>query len=99
MISMKPQNIILQLDLAILMDTPIGIGHALFVFDYGMHQNICWVVEIRETSFIKHFYCNDVISCTNYTYGMNMSNINFKYLKSENNNDSSAAEMVKHGNN
>ena len=82
---------ILQLDPAILVDTPIGIGHALFVIDYGMHQNICWVVEIRETSFIKHFYCNDVMSCTNYTYGMNMWNNGFKYSKSRDNNDSSTA--------
>lgn len=86
---------ILQLDPAILVDTPLGIGHALFIIDYGMHQNTCWVVAVQETGIIKHFDCNDVILCTNYTYGMNLSHNGFKHAISKINNDSSQAEMVK----
>lgn len=28
---------ILQLDPTILVDTPLGSGHAIFIIDYGMH--------------------------------------------------------------
>lgn len=74
---------ILQLEPAILVDTPLGRGHAIFIIDYGMHQNTCWVVANQETGIIKHFDCNDVILTTNYTYGMNLSKHGFKHFDSE----------------
>lgn len=86
---------ILQLDPAILVDTPLGIGHALFVIDYGMHQNTCWVVAVQETGIIKHFDCNDVILYTNYTYGMNLSRNGFKHPTSKVDPEASSVEMVK----
>lgn len=64
---------ILQLDPAILVETPLGQGQAIFIIDYGMHQNSCWVVALVESGIIKHFDCNDVILATNYTYGMNLT--------------------------
>lgn len=64
---------ILQLDPAILVETPLGHGQAIFIIDYGMHQNSCWVVALLENGIIKHFDCNDVILATNYTYGMNLT--------------------------
>ncbi len=68
---------ILQLNPALLVETPLGQGYALFIIDYGMHQNSCWVVALNKDGVIKHFDCNDVILSTNYTYGMNlMNNIN-----------------------
>ena len=70
---------ILQLDTAILVDTPLGQGHAIFIIDYGMHQNTCWVVAVQETGIIKHFDCNDVLLATNYTYGMNRSRNHFEH--------------------
>jgi hypothetical protein len=63
---------ILQLDPAILVDTPLGKGNAIFIIDYGMHQNSCWVVALQKDGVIKHFDCNDVIMATNYTYAMNL---------------------------
>lgn len=63
---------ILQLDPAILVYTPLGKGQAIFIIDYGMHQNTCWVVALEESGIIKHFDCNDVIIGTNYTYGLNL---------------------------
>jgi hypothetical protein len=64
---------ILQLDPAILVETPLGQGQAIFIIDYGMHQNSCWIVALIETGIIKHFDCNDVVLSTNYTYGMNLT--------------------------
>ena len=62
---------ILQLNPTILVDTPLGQGQAIFIIDYGMHQNTCWVVALTENGVVKHFDCNDVILATNYTYGIN----------------------------
>ena len=64
---------ILQLDPAILVETPLGQGQAIFIIDYGMHQNSCWIVALVESGIIKHFDCNDVILATNYTNGMNLT--------------------------
>lgn len=70
---------ILQLNPTILVDTPLGRGHAIFIIDYGMHQNTCWVVTLQDNGIVKHFDCNDVIVTTNYTYHINMEkNINHK---------------------
>jgi len=63
---------ILQLNPSILVETPMGTGQALFIIDYGMHQNTCWVVVLVKDGVIKHFDCNDVILSTNYTYGLNI---------------------------
>ncbi len=63
---------ILQLNPAILVDTPLGRGQAILIIDYGMHQNSCWVVALEHDGIIKHFDCNDVIMAVNYTYGMNL---------------------------
>ncbi len=62
---------ILQLHPSILVITPLGKGQALFIIDYGMHQNTCWVIALEENGIIKHFDCNDVIMATNYTYHLN----------------------------
>jgi hypothetical protein len=50
----------------------MGRGQALFIIDYGMHQNTCWVVALVTDGIIKHFDCNDVILSTNYTYRLNL---------------------------
>jgi len=63
---------ILQLDPSLLVETPLGTGQALFIIDYGMHQNTCWVIALVNDGIIKHFDCNDVILSPNYTYGLNL---------------------------
>jgi len=63
---------ILQLNPAIQVETPLGRGEAIFIIDYGMHQNTCWVVALQADGVIKHFDCNDVILSTNYTYRLNI---------------------------
>lgn len=68
----KQLSMIHQLSPSILVETPLGTGQALFIIDYGMHQNTCWVVALAKDGSIKHFDCNDVILSTNYTYGLNL---------------------------
>lgn len=65
---------ILQLDPTIFVDTPLGKGHTIFIIDYGMHQNTCWVVALEKDGVVKHFDCNDIIICTNFTYHINQAN-------------------------
>lgn len=63
---------ILQLNPTILVETPLGQGQAIFIVDYGMHQNSCWIVALNNNGIVKHFDSNDIIISTNYTYHMNM---------------------------
>lgn len=62
---------ILQLNPTILVETPLGRGHTIFIIDYGMHQNSCWVVAMEKDGIVKHFESNDIIVCTNYTFHIN----------------------------
>lgn len=64
---------ICQLNPTISVDTPLGKGHAIFLIDYGMHQNSCWVVALEENGVVKHFDSNDVVVSRNYTYKINTS--------------------------
>jgi hypothetical protein len=57
---------------SILVETPLGRGQAIFLIDYGIHQNTCWVVALEKNGIVKHFDCNDIILATNYTYHVNM---------------------------
>lgn len=80
---MKESHVMIhQLQPSILVETPLGTGQALFLIDYGMHQNTCWVVALQENGVIKHFDCNDVILSTNYTYGVNLTKNTFPQRKS-----------------
>jgi hypothetical protein len=63
-----------QLNPTIMVETPLGKGQAIFIIDYGMHQNTCWVVALIDNGIVKHFDCNDIILAANFTYGMNTHN-------------------------
>lgn len=69
---------ILQLKPSIMVETPLGTGQAIFLIDYGMHQNTCWVVAMQKDGIVKHFDCNDIILSTNFTYGMNLVRNHFE---------------------
>jgi len=62
---------LLQLNPAIPVETSLGKGQAIFLIDYGMHQNTCWVVVLESKGIVKHFDANDIIVSTNYTYHIN----------------------------
>lgn len=49
--------------------TPLGPGMTLFLIDYGININSCWVVALRDTNYIKHFDSNDIRIIENLTYG------------------------------
>ena len=58
---------LLQLKPLIPVETPLGKGQAIFIIDYGMHQNTCWVVAL-ESREVKHFDSNQIKIQKNFTY-------------------------------
>lgn len=61
----------LQFDPSLWVETPLGPGLALFVIDYGMHQNTCWVIALEnQEGTIKHFDANDIKLLKNHTYNI-----------------------------
>lgn len=48
-------------------DTPHGIGQALFLIDYGPQNNIIFVVGLEKDGTIKHYDSNQVFLSTNHT--------------------------------
>ena len=41
-------------------ETPHGRGQAIFLIDYGIHENTIWVVAIEDTRQIKHYNSNQL---------------------------------------
>lgn len=66
---------ILQLNPTLTVNTPLGKGQAIFLIDYGVHQNSCWVVALEKDGIVKHFDSNDITLCVNYTYHFNLDNV------------------------
>jgi hypothetical protein len=52
--------------------TPLGDGQALFLIDYGPHENTIWAIALEEKSEIKHFNSNQIVLCSNYTFDLNL---------------------------
>lgn len=62
----------LQLNPEIWVETPLGIGLAVIVIDYGLGHNTCWVFALKKDGQIKHFDSNDVKVLKNHTYNFNL---------------------------
>jgi hypothetical protein len=60
---------ILQLDPAIPLSTPKGVGIAHLIIDYGIENDLYWVVFIDDTSECWTFSNKEVRACKNITYG------------------------------
>lgn len=53
-------------------DTPHGIGQALFLIDYGIHQNTIWVVCLKHNGKILHYDSNQLTIDKNNTLEINV---------------------------
>ena len=56
--------------------TPHGDGIALFIMDYGIHNNTIWVVSLESDGSIKHYDSNQIKLCFNYTIDFNKNKLN-----------------------
>ena len=54
--------------------TPLGDGQALFIMDYGPHENTIWIVALQKNGVIKHFNSNQIKLCFNNTFDFNYKN-------------------------
>jgi hypothetical protein len=53
-------------------NTPHGIGLALFIIDYGMQNNTVWVVSHQSDGTIKHYDSNQIKLHKNNTINFNL---------------------------
>lgn len=68
-------SMILQLNPWIEVVTVHGAGWAMFIIDYGLNLNSCWVVVTKKDGRIRHYDSNDVTVDVNYTYKINVQKI------------------------
>jgi hypothetical protein len=55
-------------------NTPHGESQALFIIDYGIHQNTIWVVANKEDGKIRHYDSNQISLTINCTVDFNLNN-------------------------
>lgn len=48
-------TVVHELQQVLFVETPHGKGQALFIIDYGIHENTIWVVALNNTREIKHY--------------------------------------------
>jgi len=64
-------NMMLQLDPPIPMDTPKGSGFAYLVMEYGLDYDLCWTVFLTETKECWTFQNRDIRAVDNITFKRN----------------------------
>lgn len=60
-------TVVHELQQVLFVETPHGKGQALFIIDYGIHENTIWVIALNNTREIKHYSSMQLKICTNYT--------------------------------
>lgn len=61
-----------ELNQVLWVQTPHGDGQALFILDYGPHENTIWIVALEKTGEIKHYNTTQIKLCWNNTFGFNL---------------------------
>jgi hypothetical protein len=54
-------------------NTPHGESQALFIIDYGVHQNTIWVAANKEDGKIRHYDSNQISLTINCTVDFNLN--------------------------
>jgi hypothetical protein len=65
-------TVIHEIQQVLWVETPLGDGQALFLIDYGPHENTIWTVALEKNGEIKHFNSNQVKLCFNNTFDLNI---------------------------
>lgn len=61
-----------EIQQTIWVETPHGIGQALFLIDYGIHQNTIWVICLKHNGKILHYDSNQLTIEKNNTMSINI---------------------------
>lgn len=64
-------TVIHEINQVLWVETELGDGQALFLIDYGPHENTIWVVALEKDGVIKHFNSNQIKLCFNNTFNIN----------------------------
>jgi hypothetical protein len=54
------------------LNTPHGLGIALFIIDYGVQANTIWVVANEKDGAIRHYDSNQITLSKNATIELNL---------------------------
>lgn len=54
-------------------NTPHGLGQALFLIDYGIHQNTIWVIANKSDGAVRHYDSNQISLEKNCTLDLNLN--------------------------
>lgn len=61
-----------EIQQVVIVDTEFGKCQALFLIDYGIHENTIWVCSSFKDGKIRHFDSNQIRLQTNYTLNFNI---------------------------
>lgn len=53
-------------------NTPLGVGVALFLIDYGFAENTVWIIALGKDGKIKHFTSEQITLLKNSTWEINL---------------------------
>lgn len=53
-------------------ETPLGVGYALYVSDSAMLENDVFTVVLQDNGMIKHFTSDQIQVSANYTFKINV---------------------------
>lgn len=51
-------------------ETPHGTGQALFLIDYGPHENTVWIIALQKNGKVKHYNSNQISLIPNHTFNL-----------------------------
>jgi hypothetical protein len=52
-------------------ETPHGDGIAILALDYGVHENMIFLVALQKDGSLKHYSTNQIKVCFNHTIDFN----------------------------
>lgn len=64
-------TVIHEIQQVIYLSTPHGKSQALFIIDYGIHENTIWVAVCLNDGKIRHYDSNQVQIMVNHTTNLN----------------------------
>lgn len=64
-------TVIKEIEQFIWVETPHGDGQAMFIIDYGPHENTVWLVALQGSREFKHYTTEQIKICKNNTFDFN----------------------------
>lgn len=75
--------IIHELKNPIFVNTPLGMGKAIFLIDYGTEINTVWKVVLHNSGMVRNFYDTDILVLPNKMDGGCIDENYFKNKKTK----------------